>query len=49
MLEAGDRLFNPSRETARILAKIAKIGPHTAALARELFTRLGRPAHQGKA
>lgn len=46
VLEAGDRLFNPSRETARLLAKIAKIGPHTAALARELFTRLGRPGQR---
>ena len=41
-----DRLFNPSRETARILARVALIGPHTAALARELFSRLGRPGNR---
>lgn len=41
-----DRLFNPSRETARILARVAMIGPHTAALGRELFSRLGRPGNR---
>ena len=41
-----DRLFNPSRETARILARVALIGPHTAALGRELFSRLGRPGNR---
>ena len=43
VLEASDRLFNPSRETARVLARVEKIGPHTAALAHDLFARLGRP------
>jgi transposase len=43
VLADSDRLFNPSRETTRILERVAKIGPHTAALARELFARLGRP------
>jgi hypothetical protein len=38
-----DRLFNPSRETARLIGKAAKIGPHSAHLAREIFARLGRP------
>lgn len=46
VLEGTDRIFNPSRETARILARIDKIGPHTAALARELFARLGRPGQR---
>jgi len=45
-LEAADRIFNPSRETVRILERIAKIGPHTAALARALFERLGRPGQR---
>jgi transposase len=45
-LDAGDRLFNPSRETARLLAKAALIGPATAALAQELFARLGRPGQR---
>ena len=43
VLAAGDRLFNPSRETVRILARTERIGPQTAAFARALFTRLGRP------
>ena len=25
----ADRIFNPSRETARLIGKVAKIGPHT--------------------
>jgi hypothetical protein len=29
-----------------LLAKAERIGPHTAALARELFARLGRPAQR---
>ncbi len=45
-IEASDRLFNPSRETARLLGKAAKIGPHSAQLARELFARLGRPGQR---
>lgn len=45
-LESGDRLFNPSRETARLLAKAERIGPHTAAFAQELFARLGRPGQR---
>ena len=46
VMAATDRLFNPSRETARILARVAMIGPHTAALGRALFTRLGRPGNR---
>ena len=45
-LAEGDRLFNPSRETARLLTKAAQIGPRTAAFARALFTRLGRPGQR---
>ena len=45
-LDSGDRLFNPSRETARLLAKAQRIGPHTAAFAQELFARLGRPGQR---
>jgi transposase len=45
-LESGDRLFNPSRETARLLAKAQRIGPHAAAFAQELFARLGRPGQR---
>jgi transposase len=39
----ADRIFNPSRETARLIGKVTKIGPNTATLAREIFARLGRP------
>jgi len=45
-LEAADRLFNPSRETARLLARVARIGPCAAALGRELFARMGRPGQR---
>ena len=44
VIKSTDRIFNPSRESARVLARVEKIGPHTAALAREMFARLGRPA-----
>ena len=43
VIAAADRLFNPSRESARVLAKVERIGPCTGAFARELFARLGRP------
>ena len=45
-IEAADRLFNPSRESARLLARAARIGPYTAALAHEIFARLGRPGQR---
>jgi hypothetical protein len=46
VIETGDRLFNPSRETARLLLRVMRIGPCTAALARELFARMGRPGQR---
>lgn len=46
MLDGADRIFNPSRESARVLARVEQIGPRTAAFARELFARLGRPGHR---
>jgi transposase len=45
-LADSDRLFNPSRETARLLNKAQQIGPHTAAFGKELFDRLGRPGQR---
>lgn len=45
-LEAGDRLFNPSRESARLIERVARIGPCTAALGREMFARMGRPGQR---
>jgi len=46
VLPEADRIFNPSRETARLIGKVAKIGPHCAQLAREIFARLGRPGQK---
>jgi transposase len=45
-LAGSDRLFNPSRESARLLHKAALIGPQTAAFAHALFARLGRPGQR---
>ncbi len=46
VLPDADRLFNPSRETAKLLAKAAKIGPAASALAYEIFAHQGRPGHR---
>ena len=46
VMAESDRLFNPSRQTARVLARAAQIGPQTAALAQVLFERLGRPGQR---
>lgn len=45
-LPPEDRLFNPSRETARLIGKAIKIGPHAAQLARTIFAHLGRPGQK---
>lgn len=45
-IQESDRIFNPSRETARLLGKVSKIGPHSVMLAREIFARLGRPGQK---
>jgi transposase len=46
ILADSDRLFNPSRDTARLLHKAQQIGPQTAAFAHALFGRLGRPGQR---
>lgn len=46
VLPEQDRLFNPSRETLRLLRRVAKIGPLSEQLAREIFARLGRPGQR---
>jgi transposase len=46
VLSEADRLFNPSRETARLIGKVAKLGPASEQLAREIFARLGRPGQR---
>lgn len=45
-IPAADRIFNPSRETARLLGKARKIGPHSGEFAQQLFARLGRPGQK---
>ena len=42
----NDRIFNPSRETGRLLEKAGKIGPNTEQLAQKLFANLGRPGQR---
>lgn len=46
VLPDEDRLFNPSRETARVMARAARIGPMSERLATEIFARLGRPGQR---
>ena len=46
VLEETDRLFNPSRETLRLMRRVEQIGPHCARVAHELFARLGRPGQR---
>jgi transposase len=45
-LPLEDRIFNPSRESVRLLDKAAKIGPYALQLARDIFARLGRPGQK---
>jgi transposase len=45
-IEESDRIFNPSRETVRLLGKAAKLGPDSLELARNIFLRLGRPGQK---
>jgi transposase len=42
VMEESDRIFNPSRETVRLLGRAAKLGPHSLELARDIFLRFGR-------
>jgi len=46
VLAGADRLFNPSRETARLLERLARIGPAAAAFGRALFARMDRPGQR---
>ena len=45
-LEPTDRIFNPSRETDKLLARIAQVGPHAAELGQALFRAQGRPSRR---
>ena len=46
ILPEEDRIFNPSREGAKLLERVKRIGPKSAQLASEIFTRLGRPGQR---
>ncbi len=41
-----DRIFNPSRETLRLLKQLAAVGPNAAAMGERLFREQGRPAQR---
>src|SRR5690606_14637416 len=45
-IEPAARVFNPSRETARLPVKAQRIGPNAAKFAQALFARLGRPGQK---
>jgi hypothetical protein len=45
-LKPEDRIFNPSRQSVRLLTRVAKIGPFTARFAEALFATLGRPGQK---
>ncbi len=45
-LPEDERVFNPSRQTQRILSQATAIGPHTGALCQALFDEHGRPAQR---
>jgi transposase len=45
-MHESDRIFNPSRETVRLLSRVAKLGPNSLALGRDIFLRLGRPGQK---
>ena len=43
----ADRIYNPSRKTAQLLAKAHRIGPNCGEVAQQMFARLGRPGQKG--
>ncbi len=46
LLEEKDRLFNPSRETERMIVRVGRIGPKAQEFAAALFARHGRPGQK---
>jgi hypothetical protein len=46
VMAESDRIFNPSRETVRLIARLSRIGPATEKLACEIFARRGRPGQR---
>jgi transposase len=45
-MEEGERIYNPSRQTERLLRQAAAIGPYTRALCEALFREEGRPGQR---
>ena len=45
-LDAGDRIFNPTRESQRLMEKAERIGPSALAFAKAVFSELGRPGQR---
>ena len=45
-LPDDERIFNPSRQTAQVLARAKVIGPQTHALCQHVFERRGREGHK---
>ncbi len=45
-IKDSDRIFNPSRETVRLLGRVAKLGPKSLELGRDIFLRIGRPGQK---
>ncbi len=43
----ADRIYNPSRKTAQLLAKAHRIGPNCGEVAQQMFARLGCPGQKG--
>ena len=41
-IKDSDRIFNPSRETVRLLGRVAKLGPKSLELGRDIFLRVKR-------
>ena len=46
VLPEEDRIFNPSRESTKLLARVRRIGPKADQLASGIFDRLGRPGQR---
>lgn len=46
VLPEEDRIFNPSRESVKLLVRVRRIGPKADELASTIFDRLGRPGQR---
>lgn len=46
IIEESDRIFNPSRQSQRLMEKAERIGPQALQMAKTLFASLGRPGQR---